>query len=510
MERWYWQLMFFLFCFMLCDCFQQTEAEDALGQYFNERQKKLEEYFYSDVVEAEVASDARYLLNNSVFHGSFGIEEKLFAKAMKYKFHRSHQLYLMRDQLRSELATAFQGTNLKPDRDLINDSLLLEHALLSRKVKNRPWNQYLSDEEFRQYVLPYRAHREPIDHTWRRHFQRELLPMIDTFNQKHDPIAVCSFVNTHLGKKYELRRIKEQLPGELSFQQINQLEGGMCEELVNVTTYAMRSIGLPVVRDFTPAWGKQAHFGHHWLALVLPNGTTLAFDGTYRNPEIGKNNPSRIAAKVYRFNFQVDRQKLETLAAISNGLPMLEFVRSPYITDVTSLYYETVDLRLPLPNNELSSKHHCLGVFNNGQWEPIVYGVVDSRHDSLVFKDINRDIVYILLRSRGDNWLPSGDPFLVDSTGRKEYLSPQSFRQVCLETWFDWEEKPIQDTDTLKLEYWHENNWQIIQDGIEPVNGRICVSDVPSNALLRLTNYRGRPYYMRPFVSREDDQPTFY
>lgn len=505
-----WRILLFPFWLVLFACTQQPEPEGILKQYFNERQSQLDVYFSSDSVQEELADYAQYLLDHSIFHASFGVTEQQFTKAVKYKFHSSHQLYLMRDQLRTELTTVSPTSNLLMDRDVISAAFLEEHVLLSHKIKNKPWNSYLSDEEFRQYVLPYRAHREPLDPSWRRHFQRELLPMLDTFRQNNDPVAVCSLVNTHLGQQYELRRIKEKLRGELSFQQINQLEGGMCEELVNITTYAMRSVGIPVVRDFTPVWGKQAHFGHHWLALVLPNDTTLAFDGTYRHPERGKNAPSRTAAKVYRFNFEVDVPKLEAIMANRSNLPELEFIKSPYITDVTPLYYETVDLNLPIPSNAVPARHYSLGVFNNGQWQPVAYGEINNDKASLTFNNLNRNILYVLLGSQGNNWLPRGDPFLLDSNGRTNYLIPRALQQICLKTWFDWEEKAIRPDDTLKLEYWEKNNWVIIQDTLRLVEGQICVDDVPAGALLRLTNYRGRPHYMRPFVFRDENRPIFY
>lgn len=514
MEGKVWHIKILLFYFTFCSCTQQPPLEGNIFKYYyNENQNEIENHLNDKEYPSEVADYAMYLLNHSILHGSFCVEDKLFSKAMKYKSYSSHQLYLMGSKLQSELATSYySASNWRPDREFITLSTILEHVNFSQKVKNMPWNNYLSDESFKQYILPYRAHKEPLDSTWRNYFHQELLPLVDTFTQNSDPVAVCSFVNTHLGKKYGLRRIKEKISGELSFRQINQLEGGMCEELTNITTYAMRSIGLPVVRDFTPAWAKKAHFGHHWLALVLENDTTLAFDAVYRNPERGKNKPSRIAAKVYRFNFQANLEKLEIITAAANQQPNLEFTASPYITDVTPLYYETINLGLPIPSKDSNAAHYSLGVFNYGQWKPVDYGHINFSNDSLIFKYINRDIIYILLRFQGNEWLPTGDPFLVDSSGVTHYMTPvpEKLKEICLNKWFDWEEKQIADSDSLKLEYWGENNWRAIQDMIKPSNGQICVDSVPSNALLRLTNYRGRPYYMRPFILINSNQPSFY
>ncbi len=485
-------------------CTEPSFQEDRLlEQLFNENLSNLSAYYASEPALEKYGSEhcekVKYLLRQSVLHGSQGVEPSRFQAALKYQDFSSPEIYRNRYSIDAALQTGRTMLPWTSDADVVTASLMDNHVQTIMRVKNMPWNSYLSEEEFNQYVLSYRAHQEPVNHSLSKHFQQLLLPMLDTFSQRDDIIAVCSFINDQLAKNYDLVRIKEKVPGQLSFDQLNQMGGGMCEDLVNVTSQAMRSVGIPIVRDFTPAWAKAAHFGHHWLGLVMPEGNTLAFDALYRNPKQGHNEPSRNAAKIYRYHFTIDKEKLsKLLTSADDSQIQLNLVNSPLISDVTDQYYETVSTTLPTPKEELNS-NYCLGVYNYGRWKPVAYPDPKKSSDSLCFSKLNTDMLYIPLRGTSQNWQPFGDPFILQKDGAIKNLGQKEKISTCLSYWYGWDENRLDDRDTFDLDVW-QNGWRTIEKAIQPRDSAICFKALTPSTLYRLTLYRERSHYVRPFI----------
>ena len=76
----------------------------------------------------------------------------------------------------------------------------------------------------------------------------------------------------------------------------------------------MRSIGIPVMLDFTPQWPFRS-MGHYWNVLLDNTGKNLAFGGceTKTDPDI-LHKPSQKMAKVYRRTYAINQDlvKLNT------------------------------------------------------------------------------------------------------------------------------------------------------------------------------------------------------
>ena len=72
---------------------------------------------------------------------------------------------------------------------------------------------------------------------------------------------------------------------------------GRCEDMTNLTIFAMRSMGIPVMSDFTPYWVKTGN-NHAWNAIIDTTGKVIIFMGAESNPGIYKLN--QVISKVYR------------------------------------------------------------------------------------------------------------------------------------------------------------------------------------------------------------------
>lgn len=178
----------------------------------------------------------------------------------------------------------------------------------------------------------------------------------------------------------------------------------------------MRSIGIPVMLDFTPQWPFRS-MGHYWNVLLDNTGKNLAFGGceTKTDPDI-LHKPSQKMAKVYRRTYAIN-QDLVKLNTTEEVVP--DLFRNIFMKDVTSEYMKTCDIMIPTQKKR-NHKHAYLAVFDNLKWVPICYGTQKGK--VCYFNEIGKDIAYLPLYYDNQGIHPITDPFILDSRGRIKYL----------------------------------------------------------------------------------------
>ena len=77
---------------------------------------------------------------------------------------------------------------------------------------------------------------------------------------------------------------------------------GRCEDMTNMTIFALRANGLPVTSDYTPHWANSGN-NHAWNAILDKNDSVIIFMGGEANP--GEYELGHKLAKVYRKSFSV-------------------------------------------------------------------------------------------------------------------------------------------------------------------------------------------------------------
>ena len=171
----------------------------------------------------------------------------------------------------------------------------------------------------------------------------------------------------------------------------------------------MRSIGIPVMLDFTPQWPFRS-MGHYWNVLLDNTGKNLAFGGceTKTDPDI-LHKPSQKIAKVYRRTYAIN-QDLVKLNTTEEVVP--DLFRNIFMKDVTSEYMKTCDIMIPTQKKR-NHKHAYLAVFDNQKWVPICYGTQKGK--VCYFNEIGKDIAYLPLYYDNQGIHPITDPFILDS-----------------------------------------------------------------------------------------------
>ncbi len=285
------------------------------------------------------------------------------------------------------------------DTDAISLELLIEHIRNRVECYRRaPWLKSLSFEDFCEYILPYRADREPLE--W-----PESDSMKNVWKAVSDHVSFFPFlppaIETALsaerqrsGNKDDDYRYKLTLPDRtLTFD---------CVENTYYRVHGLRAAGIPCAVDFIPHWPTR-NGQHYWLTVIDP-GLLYSNLSEVRNPK---------AAKVYRKTYS--RNPVPQPRNAREYIP--ELFRSPFNRDVSSHYMKVTDIELDV-NGKDDPRHVYLAVFNNLEWHPVAWAEV--KRNKALFRDMGTDVVYLPVYYRGEEMVALSAPFLAGEKGIRE------------------------------------------------------------------------------------------
>lgn len=282
-----------------------------------------------------------------------------------------------------------------------------------------PYACHLSFGDFCEYILPYRAGTEPLAN-WRKEFNENFIPSIyKRLPEGTDSISAEDFCNLIKTYPYaNLSVVGGQLP-DYNARLLSIMRMGNCKQYCAQAILAARYLGIPVSLDFTPQWATRS-MGHEWNALIQKDGKPLSF-GIGDNCELGEHVeliPDRIPPKVYRQTFS--KQK-ESLAMICGNEAIPPSLSSPCMKDITDEYYECVDVSLKFDFKAPGkNKFAYLAVFDNKNWVPISWAIV--KDDRALFKNMNKNILYIPGYYNENQFIPAASPFIIDSLGKIRHV----------------------------------------------------------------------------------------
>ena len=172
----------------------------------------------------------------------------------------------------------FSDADLMPEGEFYNNVF---YALKARK--EMPWCQGMTDDIFKDYVLPHRCSEEQM-FSWRARWYNALAPVVSKMNTIEDARKFASSIyNAIIKYRYDVF-FEDQGPLTLMLS-----HEGRCEEMTNFENRMFMSIGIPSMHVYTPAWAGGD--GNH------------AWSGYYKdNKLVGAQNQYKGAAKVYTRN----------------------------------------------------------------------------------------------------------------------------------------------------------------------------------------------------------------
>ncbi len=296
---------------------------------------------------------------------------------------------------------------VKDAETITADFLIKQIDFAFRAWQEKPWAQHLTYEQFREYVLPYRGSNEPLE-PWRKAFLDKYESIADSMTDPSDPVQAAVLINDDIKSWFGFDPRWYYHPTDQGLSEM--LEGGLgrCEDMTNITIYAMRANGIAVTSDYTPYWANTGN-NHAWNAILLRDGSVVPFMGAEANP--GKYRLSHKAAKIYRKTFGQQKENLKFQERKQEAVP--RWLKGRYYRDVTADYLTVanpvIDFSDPIPD---SIDIAYLSVFNSGEWKPINWARVSG--NKATFKEMGTDVVYLPTLYVDEENVPVGVPFLLN------------------------------------------------------------------------------------------------
>lgn len=291
-----------------------------------------------------------------------------------------------------------------------------------KQWEDSPWCSHLTFDEFCEYILPYKSEElQPFDN-WREEFRdlcTEELPNLryaDLF--RHSSFRAATLVRDALVQKYRPSLMESVRHMVYRPSTRLRIPFGMCEDYVSRTNTIFRSIGIPIVMEFTPQWSYGDN-AHDWNVVLTRKGWEVPFSGMFSSPG-EQHKPFENMPKAYRRTYARNPLLVE-LNEKERYVPVL--FRNVFLKDVTANHTSVVSLSLPIHSDEADGFVYLAVSSSGGRWEPVAVGRVENGKAS--FQQVGRESIYIPVRYDSDGVQRTiGMPVRVEATGKTTQLHP--------------------------------------------------------------------------------------
>lgn len=287
--------------------------------------------------------------------------------------------------------------------------------------ENGRWAKHLDFDEFCETLLPYTFYNGYVHEDWRGIIRgmldKEVYETLDSYqyssDMDHSPFWACKYLNGYLKETYSRDDVPDGTVQVISQSVLPRIPYGECDHFADIALVVMRSLGIPVMEDFTPQWPFRS-LGHTWNVLISTDGKKISFGGCDVDPDV-LHKPDQRMAKVYRRTY-ASNADLVRLNRKSKNVPFL--FTNIFMKDVTSEYMKTADIRVR--GWKRKHRYAYLAVFDNKEWKPVCFGrrTLGGYH----FKNIGKDILYLPVVSTESGLQAIGAPFVIDVRGQKHDL----------------------------------------------------------------------------------------
>ncbi len=363
------------------------------------------------------------------------------------------------------------------DWDAITSGFLIDQIDNAFKAwRGKPWAKRFSFQTFCEYILPYRGSNEPLEE-WRSMFLTKYAGFDSRMTDPADPIEATKLINNDVMTWFTFNPRFYYHPTDQGLSEMLNNGLGRCEDMTNVTIYALRANGLPVTSDYTPYWANSGN-NHAWNAIVTPDGKVVPFMGAEANP--GEYRLANKLAKVYRKTFGKQKENLIFQKRKQEKVPRWLAGRS--YADVTADYVDACDVTIGFEQEIPDSVDIAyLCVFNSGEWQPIHWGRIEA--GKAVFTDMGRDIAYLPALYLDEKIVPWGRPFILDPDGHERELRPEDNLPTTLTLTSTTKRKQEISTDGVARAYFNsgkEYELFYFDDGWQS-SGKSTAEDKPLN-----------------------------
>jgi hypothetical protein len=141
------------------------------------------------------------------------------------------------------------------DLQTIRADFLIHNIEKAFESWQTPYSRHLNFDDFCEYILPYRAGREPLS-DWRNVFQQKFIPSVySRIAEGKDSIQAIDLCDAIKAYPYSnLSTITSALPDH-NTHLLSLMRIGNCKQYCLQAVLAARCLGVPVSIDFTPPMG---------------------------------------------------------------------------------------------------------------------------------------------------------------------------------------------------------------------------------------------------------------
>lgn len=411
---------------LICDLAgdNREEIEKVLEHYKNEPEKLLA---------------ARFLIMNMPGHSGVDLStvEKLQPTYSKYVEISEKHNWRRTGEWKNEINAFWEKeknvVNLsrfskKQDIRTVKADWLINE--IDRSFKAWQENVYTrqdSFEDFCKYVLPYRfaegiCQDDSRDVFYKRHAHIFNNPDKD-FREVTDSLHYLYRELMH----FDWAASSMPIYNAATFEQVKRAS---CDDKAWYNCLMMSALGMGIAIDFVPQWGNRSG-GHSWNSLIV-GGETFPFEpfwdsDRWKYKKMYNNEGFDLLwgkfrlPKVYRHTFELHFDgPLGDKSVAKGDIPPL--FKNPFITDVSSQYFKTTDVKITLTEPVPEDAHYCyLCVFGAQEWHPVQWGKIEG-NKKVTFKGMGKDVIYLPMFYQKGVLSPAAPAFLLTQDGNYEEL----------------------------------------------------------------------------------------
>ena len=160
------------------------------------------------------------------------------------------------------------------DHQTISSEFLIDNIDLAFKAwEEKPWSKKYDYTVFKEYILPYRGSNEPIEswRSWRGYFMDSYKDIPAQMFDQTDIIEAAQLINKDLTSWFKFNSKYYLHPTDQGLFEMLMSKEGRCEDITNLTIYALRANGIGATSDYTPHWANAGN-NHAWNVIILPDG----------------------------------------------------------------------------------------------------------------------------------------------------------------------------------------------------------------------------------------------
>lgn len=306
------------------------------------------------------------------------------------------------------------------------------------KWKTQFWAKHLSFEVFRDWILPYKVAELQSFDAWRdtlsNHYSDSISTITDSEDQRNTIYGAIEIVRNEIHNKQSDigHRVIWESRGSIPMRSAEtwvHMTYGSCLDYVTMGTAVFRSMGLPAVVDQVPIWGRNSD-GHSWYVFPDDRGREQATINSLIMPAGMQFYPYERIPKVWRSTYAINRDILR-YRNTAKHIHYFDLCQS----DVTDHYNLTSNLKIEISKDKykkLKDKKYvyiAMVVNQSGpQWRILDFGVVRNR--KAFFKNMGRNMLYIVLGYDGEGLVPISNPFILGKNGSIRYVETKENSRI--------------------------------------------------------------------------------